>query len=753
MFQVDIDTEKKEILRRYRQMLAAWRPAGEEKDVSLIKKAFRFALEAHKDMRRKTGEPYIYHPLEVARIVSAEIGLGEMSIVCALLHDVVEDTDYTLTDIEQMFGPEVARIIDGLTKITGIFDSNTDILTYSIQAENFKKMLLTLSDDVRVILIKMADRLHNMRTLDAMPPEKQLKIASETIYWFAPLAHRLGLYIIKSELEDLALKYTEPEIYQNIAEKIKESEKDRKRFINKFILPIKKALRDNGFRFEVEGRLKSIYSIWKKMKQKEVPFEEVYDLFAVRIIIDSDYETEKIDCWKVYTIVTSFYSPLHHRLRDWVSTPKPNGYESLHTTVMSCSGKWVEVQIRTRRMNEIAEKGYAAHWKYKNNSTSISGLDLWLNKITELLQSPEPNALDFVENFKLDLFSDEIYVFTPKGHLRTLPARATALDFAYHIHTELGFHCIGAKVNHRLVALSYELRNGDQVEIIASRKQKPKEEWLNFVVTAKARSNIKEAIKEEKKKYTDKGKQLLQEYFKHLHVEMTNSNVLRMQKYFALQSNIDLYFKVANNEIGLKEMKECCQENERSGWFGMITRPFSRARTPDLRNLAETIAEKVSSHPESLVIDSESEHIRHTISPCCNPIPGDDIVGFITTGNTIEVHRTNCSEAIQLMSKYGHRIVKAKWKSQESIGFLTGLKISGLDKKGLISEITGIISEKHNMNIRSFHLESHEGVVDCLIMLYVTNTTNLNELISQIKSVDHVNKVTRINRMDEKRRS
>lgn len=750
MFQVDIDTEKKEILRRYRQLLAAYRPVQGKKDSALIKRAFRFALDAHKDMRRKTGEPFIYHPLEVGRIVAGEIGLGEISIVCALLHDVVEDTEHTLADVERVFGTEVSRIIDGLTKIKGIFDATTDALTFSIQAENFKKMLLTLSDDVRVILIKLADRLHNMRTLDALPPEKQLKIASETIYWFAPLAHRLGLYSIKNELEDLALKYNEPEIFNSIASKIRESEKDRKRFINQFVYPIKKTLKDQSFKFEIEGRLKSTYSIWKKMKQKEIPFEEVYDLFAVRIIIDSDYETEKVDCWKVYSIVTDFYPPLHNRLRDWISTPKPNGYESLHTTVMSHSGKWVEVQIRSRRMNEIAERGYAAHWRYKNNTSGTSGLDQWLSKITELLQSPEPNTLDFLENFKLDLFSDEIYVFTPKGHLRTMPARSTALDFAYHIHTELGYHCIGAKVNHKLVALSYELKNGDQVEILASRKQKPKEEWLAFVVTAKARSNIKEAVKEEKKKYSDKGRQMLQGYFSQLNLELTNSSLLQLQKFFNVQSTIDLYFRVANKEIGLRELKECCQSTERGSWLGMIARPFIKSRSVEPKNLAETLAEQASKQPELFVIDTSQESIPYVLASCCNPIPGDDIVGFITAGTRIEVHRTNCPDAIQLMTNYGHRIVKAKWKAHETIGFLTGLKITGLDKKGLINEITEIISSQLSLNIRSFHLESHEGVIQCIIMLYIQSTGSLNELISKLKKLDYIKKVSRINRMDEK---
>jgi len=750
MFQVDYTVENKEILRRYRQLLSAFRPGAGKKDTRLIKKAFRYALDAHKDMRRKTGDPYIYHPLEVARIVTGEIGLGEISIVCALLHDVVEDTVHTLSDIERVFGPEVSRIIDGLTKIKDIFDSKTDALTYSAQAETFKKMLLTLSDDVRVILIKIADRLHNMRTLDAMPAEKQLKTASETIYWFAPLAHRLGLYAIKSELEDLALKYTEPEIFSNINAKIIESEKDRKRFITHFIYPIKKALREQNFNFEIEGRLKSVYSIWKKMKEKEIPFEEVYDLFAIRIIIDTPLETEKIDCWKVYTLITHHYAPLRNRLRDWISTPKQNGYESLHTTVMSDSGDWVEVQIRSKRMDEIAEKGYAAHWKYKDNATRTSGLEQWLGKISEMLKSPELNTLDFLENFKMDLFSDEISVFTPKGHLRSLPVGSTAVDFAYLIHTELGNHCIGAKVNHRLVALHYELKNGDQVEILASRKQRPKEEWLDFVVTAKARSNIPGGLKEEKKKFSEKGRQLLQEYFKQLHLEMNNANLFRMQKYFDLPVLVDLYYQIAMKEIGIKEIRECCQPTERGGLLGLITRPFTKSRSQETALLVEILAEKARKQPELFVINPNQENIPYIIASCCNPIPGDDIVGFMTDGTRIDVHRTNCPIAVQFMTSFGNRIIKAKWKTHESIGFLTGMKITALDKKGLIKEITEIISDHLDLNIRSFHLESHEGVIQCMIMLYVQNAGKVNDLISRLKALDHVKKVTRINRMDEK---
>jgi GTP pyrophosphokinase len=747
MYQVDLEKEKQEIIRRYRNLLRAWHPASGTKDKTMIRKALDFAVEAHRDMRRKTGEPYIYHPLEVARIVAAEIGLGETSIVCALLHDVVEDTDYTLSDIEMIFGEKVSRIIDGLTKIKGIFDSPTT----SGQAEYFKKILLTLSDDVRVILIKLADRLHNMRTLAALPREKQLKIASETAFLFAPLAHRLGLYAIKSEMEDLALKYTEPEIYRTISGKLKESEKDRNKFIAKFIQPLRKELAHQNFKFDIEGRVKSIFSIWKKMKEKEIPFEEVFDIFAVRIIIDAIFEAEKVDCWRVYTIVTESYSPLHNRLRDWISTPKANGYESLHTTVMSHTGRWVEVQIRTKRMNEIAERGYAAHWKYKNANAHVTSVDQWLNKITELLKTPESNALDFLDEFKLNLFTDEINVFTPKGELRTLPVGSTAVDFAYSIHTDLGNQSIGAKVNHKLVALSYVLRNGDQVEIITSGKQKPKEDWLNFVVTAKARSRIKEAIKEDKKKYIDEGKEKLRSYLEQLDVEFTNANLSRIQGFFNIHSAIDLFYKVANNEIGLKELKNCCQEHDRGGLLGLITRPFIKSRPNEPKSLSEAIAEQISKKPETLVLKEDMESITYRIAECCDPIPGDDVVGFMTSEkNEIEIHRTNCSEAILLMTKYGNRIVKAKWRSKESIGFLTGIKIIGLDRKGLINEITQIISGKLDLNIRSFHLETHEGMWNALVMLYVHNTQNLNELIKQLKNLDSVKKVVRINRMDEK---
>jgi guanosine-3',5'-bis(diphosphate) 3'-pyrophosphohydrolase len=509
---IDLEAEKQEILKRYRALLRACKPTLQKGDKKEIRKAFDMALESHKDMRRKSGEPYIYHPIAVAQIAAEEIGLGTTSIVCALLHDVVEDTEITLEDIEREFGKKTAKIIDGLTKISGVFDYNS-----SLQAENFRKMLLTLADDVRVILIKLADRLHNMRTMDFMPRHKQLKIASETIYLYAPLAHRLGLYAIKSELEDLSMKYLEPDTYKFIATKLNEKKAERTLFVKQFVDPIAEILAEQGFVANIYGRPKSIHSIWNKMKKKNIPFEEVYDLFAIRIILDSAPENEKAECWKAYSIVTDLYRPNPDRLRDWVSSPKGNGYESLHTTVMGPKGQWVEVQIRTMRMNEIAEKGFAAHWKYKESSND-NGLDQWIMKVREMLNNPEANALDFLDDFKMNLFSDEIFIFTPKGALIQLPLGATALDFAFEIHTDVGAKCIGAKVNHKLVPLSYKLQNGDQVEIITSGKQAPKEDWLNIVVTAKAKSKIKSSLKEEKRKIAEEGKETLERKLKSLKI-------------------------------------------------------------------------------------------------------------------------------------------------------------------------------------------------------------------------------------------
>lgn len=736
----DLREERVEILQRYARLLRAWKTPSDKEDKMLVRKALNLAIEAHKDMRRRTGEPYIYHPLEVAYIVAAELGLGTTSIVCALLHDVVEDTDYTLEDIEGLFGEKVSRIIDGLTKIKGIFDQNSA----SIQAENFKKMLLTLSDDVRVILIKMADRLHNMRTLDSMPAHKQIKIASETTYLYAPLAHRLGLFAIKSDLEDLAMKYTEPEIYKAIQKKLKESEEERLAFIGDFVHPIRKALTDKELDFEIFGRTKSIYSIWQKMKKKEIPFEEVYDLFAIRIVINSFGTQEKYDCWRVYSIITDFYTPNHDRLRDWISFPKSNGYEALHTTLMSHTGKWVEVQIRTRRMDEIAEKGYAAHWKYKG-SNSESALDNWLNRVRELLQGEsEENALDFLSDFKLNLFTDEIYVFTPKGEMRTLPGGSTALDFAFHIHSEIGMTSIGAKVNYKLVPLSHPLRTGDQVEIITSRKQQPQEDWLKFVVTARARSYIKDALKEERKSFFEEGRKILEGIFDQLGLETSKSNVFRFQQYTGRRSLIDLHYDLAKQNIGIKEARECYAMEQKRTWFQRLSRPFSRGKSETGKELEDAIRNKVQEDAKELFLEGSIDTSVYQIAPCCHPIPGDDVIGVIYLGENTELHRSSCPEAIQLMSRYGDRIIKSKWTSHEPVAFLTGIKVQGLDKPGLIIDITRIITEKHQLNIRAFNMSSTGEVMDGVILFLVFNTEQLQEILEEIRQVQGIRRVQRL---------
>ncbi|MGZ5303310.1 MAG: RelA/SpoT family protein, partial [Bacteroidia bacterium] len=541
---IDPEVEKKQLIKEYRNLLKACSPTMSKADKREIREAFAMAVDAHSGMRRKSGELYIFHPIEVARICASEIGLGKTSIICALLHDVVEDTDITLDDIEAKFGSKVADIIDGLTKISGVVGKSS-----SMQAENFRKILLTLADDVRVILIKLADRLHNMRTLEAMSRTGQLKIASETLVLFAPLAHRLGLYAIKSELEDLSLKYTEPSVYKEIAQKLQQTKQQRSKFIRKFIQPIESSLEALGMNYAIKGRPKSIYSIYNKMKKQQIPFEEVYDLFAIRIIIDTDFEREKADCWRVYSVVTDFFTPNPERLRDWISVPKSNGYESLHTTVMGPMGKWVEIQIRSLRMDEVAEKGYAAHWKYKDASGIDTNLEEWIKKIRELLENPDNNAIDFVDDFKLNFFSDEVYAFTPKGDLFTLPTNATALDFAFEIHTQIGTNCLGAKVNHKLVPLSYKLKNGDQVEIITSKKQRPNEDWLNYVVTAKAKSSIRASLKDEKRKVAAEGKEILSRKFRHTSLPWTTENVLRVAQYFKQPSSSDLYYNIGNGKI------------------------------------------------------------------------------------------------------------------------------------------------------------------------------------------------------------
>ena len=726
---IDLEAEKQEILKRYRALLRACKPTLQKGDKKEIRKAFDVALESHKDMRRKSGEPYIYHPIAVAQIAAEEIGLGTTSIVCALLHDVVEDTDITLEDIEREFGKKTAKIIDGLTKIAGVFDYNS-----SLQAENFRKMLLTLADDVRVILIKLADRLHNMRTMDFMPRHKQLKIASETIYLYAPLAHRLGLYAIKSELEDLSMKYLEPDTYKFIATKLNEKKAERTLFVKHFVDPINEILAEQGFVASIYGRPKSIHSIWNKMKKKNIPFEEVYDLFAIRIILDSSPEKEKADCWKAYSIVTDLYRPNPDRLRDWVSSPKGNGYESLHTTVMGPKGQWVEVQIRTQRMNEIAEKGFAAHWKYKESSND-NGLDQWIMKVREMLNNPEANALDFLDDFKMNLFSDEIFIFTPKGALIQLPLGATALDFAFEIHTDVGAKCIGAKVNHKLVPLSYKLQNGDQVEIITSGKQVPKEDWLNIVVTAKAKSKIKSSLKEEKRKIAEGGKETLERKLKSLKITYNTDNLNKLSYFFKLASTQELFIAVATGKIELKDLKE---------YLASEKEIENRGTERNDGQQIEALLNKVKG-PESdiLLIGEDLQKIDYTLAACCNPIPGDDVFGFVTVSEGIKIHRTNCPNAAQLMANYGYRVVKAKWNKQQELTFLTGLHIIGIDDVGLINNITKVISGDFKVNMRSITVDTDNGIFDGSIMIFVNDKEHLDNLIKNLLEVKGVTGVTR----------
>jgi GTP diphosphokinase / guanosine-3',5'-bis(diphosphate) 3'-diphosphatase len=725
---VDTEKENKEIISRYRRLLKFAKPLLKDDDAKIIKKAFYTSLQAHKDMRRRSGEPYIYHPLAVAQIAVEEIGLGTTSIVAALLHDVVEDTHLEIDDIERDFGPKVAKIIDGLTKIAGVFDQGT-----SEQAENFRKMILTLSDDVRVILIKLADRLHNMRTLTSMPREKQLKIASETIYLYAPLAHRLGLYAIKTELEDLYLKYTDTETYKQIADKIKQTKAVRDKLIKDFITPIENALSKADLEFVVKGRPKSIYSIWNKMRKQNIPFEEVYDLFAIRIIVNAKPEEEKAACWKVYSIVTDFYKPNPDRLRDWISTPKANGYESLHTTVMSKPGQWVEVQIRTQRMDEIAEKGYAAHWKYKDTGKEggRTGLEMWIRKVRELIETNDSSALEFMDDFRTNLFNEEVFAFTPKGDLKILPFGATALDFAFEIHSQIGMHCLGAKVNQRLVPLSYVLNNGDQVEILTSSKQRPHEDWLKFVVSSKARAKIKDSLKEEKKTVATDGKDIVLRKLHQLKLELNNETINQLLLYFNMKTPLELFYNVAKGIIDPKEIKKFQETKE-------VKKPEKKEAEP------KPVKKITGADADMLLIGDDMDKIDYKLAKCCNPIPGDDVFGFVTINEGIKIHRTTCPNAIELMSNYGYRVVKAKWTSQKELAFLAGLKIIGMDRVGIINDITTVISGELKVNIRSITVDTNDGMFEGSIMLFVNDTKHLDKLIMKLAKISDIISVRRV---------
>ncbi len=731
-YNLNAEQEKNEIIRHYRALLRSLRPKLKKGDKELVRQAFEMAAEAHKTMRRKSGEPYILHPIAVAMICVEEIGLGVRSTICALLHDTVEDTDITLEDVEREFGIEISKIVDGLTKISNVIDTNT-----SQQAENFKKILLTLTDDPRVILIKLADRLHNMRTLDHMKREKQLKIASETIWVYAPLAHRMGLYNIKTELEDLSMKYMDPEAYRDIARKLAETKRERTRYINEFIRPLKDKLAAAGFNFEIYGRPKSIHSIWNKIKKKAVAFEEVYDLFAIRVILDSPPEKEKEDCWKVYSMITDEYIPSPERMRDWLSNPKNNGYEALHTTVMGPQGKWVEVQIRTKRMNEIAEKGLAAHYKYKEGSNDEDRFDKWFGQIREVLSTQDTDGVDFLQDFKTSFLAEEIYVYTPKGEVKMLPTGSTALDFAFSIHSAIGTKCIGAKVHHKLVPISHKLRSGDQVEIITSNKQKPSEDWLGFVVTAKAKSKIKDALREEKRKIAEDGKYTLQRKLEALGAAYNYSNIEELVQFYKVPSSLDLHYKIATKAIDLRELKDFQVLGDK------IEIPKPKPVITEV--VPETAHQKTYSKKDSelIIFGESSDKIMYNLAKCCNPIPGDDVFGFVSTGKGLIIHRTSCPNATQLLANYGHRVVKTKWAKNKEISFLTGLKIVGLDDVGVINKITNVISGDLRINIAGLTIESREGLFEGTIKVFVHDKEELEELVVRLKSLNGIQTVDR----------
>ncbi len=730
-----IKDEKKEIARLYKAMLHDTYQTLSKEDISLIRKAFEFAADAHKGQRRKSGEPYIYHPIAVATIVANEIGLDTDSIAAALLHDVIEDTDYTFIDIEQLFGATIAKIVNGLTKISRL-KKDKDI---SIQAENFRKMLLTLNDDVRVILIKIADRYHNMQTLQSMREDKQVKIASETLFIYAPLAHRLGLYDIKTELENLGLKYTEPEVYYDILNKIKQSKTEREKYIDEFSKSIEKSLEDEGFEYQIKGRTKSIYSIRKKMRSQGVSFDEVYDKFAIRIVYSSSIKEEKFNAWKIYSIVTDHYNPNPNRLRDWITQPKSTGYESLHTTVMGPQGKWVEVQIRSKRMNEIAEKGYAAHFKYKHGNINESGLESWLNKLKDTLENPDINAIDFVEQFKLNLYAKEIYVFTPQGDIKSLPKGATPIDFAYLIHTEVGNHCRGAKVNGKLVHLNYVLLSGDQVEIITSASQKPKLAWLDMVKTARAKSRIKSVLKEEHVLVAAEGKEILARKLRHLKISFDEKSVNELVNFFKLKTSFDLFFRVGNGSIENSQLKKYA--SQRSNAFVNFFK--NRIKRGVKRELGTQVNE-VTSNYDLLVFGQNDEKLNYSYTKCCSPIPGDKVFGFTTVSEGIKVHKFDCPNAVSLQSQYAYRILPAKWVDSTQSGFKATFNIIGIDDVGLINNVTKIISDNHNVNIKKLNIASDEGYFQGKITIEVKNNQQIIKLLQQIKKIEGIEKVERI---------
>lgn len=735
----EIEIENAAITKAYKELLKVSYTTLSDDDKKLIRGAFEVALDGHKNQRRKSGEAYIFHPLAVAKIVAQEIGLDGTSIAAALLHDVVEDSpDYEIEDIEKRFGKTVATIVDGLTKISSL--SKEKDMDVSLQAENFRKMLLTLNDDVRVIIIKIADRLHNMQTMDSMRPDKQEKIASETLYIYAPLAHRIGLYNIKTELEDLGLKYTEPDTYYDILGKIKESKEDQDKYIEQFSDVIKKSLDKELFNYTIKGRPKSIFSIRRKMLKQGVSFDEVYDKFAIRIIYKSDIENEKFFAWKIYSIVTDHFRPNPTRLRDWISSPKTTGYEALHITVMGPKGRWVEVQIRSERMNEIAEKGYAAHYKYKQDKEKEDNLDAWINRLQEALENPETNAVDFVEQFKLNLYSKEIFVFTPKGDLKSLPKGATALDFAFNIHTEVGMKTRGARVNGKLVPLSHELKSGDQVDILTSETAKPNPNWLDYTSTARARSKIKSALREDKKRIGEEGKEILRRKLKQLKITLNEASTNELVNYFKLKTSLDLFYRVGNGSIDNTMLKNFASSRS-NALMSFIKNKITRKATVKKDDIEK---EDTTVSYDSLVFGKEEEKLDYKLANCCNPIPGDPVFGFLTVSDGIKVHKKNCPNAISLQSNYAYRIMPAKWVDSTQQEFLGKIVITGIDNMGLVNEITQIISSNMNVNMKSLNFESNDGLFTGKINLVVKNNNTIKKLIEKLKKINGIDKVTRV---------
>ena len=729
-----IEIENKEIAKQYKKLLKISYRTLSKEDKKLIRNAFDIAVDAHKEQRRKSGEAYIFHPIAVAKIVASEIGLDSTSIAAALLHDVVEDTDYTLADIEQMFGEGVARIVDGLTKISHLSTDKNN----SLQAENFRKMLLTLNEDIRVIIIKIADRLHNMQTMGAMPPNKQVKIASETLYIYAPLAHRIGMYKIKSELEDLSLKYTEPEVYNDLFSKIKESKLQQDSYINSFKSKIKDSLDKENLAYEIKGRPKSIFSIRRKIMVQNVSFDEVYDKFAVRIVYKGNEENEKFLAWKIYSIVTDHFRPNPTRLRDWISSPKSTGYEALHITVMGPKGRWVEVQIRSERMNEIAEKGFAAHYKYKNKEKGDVDLDIWLNKLQETLGNDDISALDFVEEFKLNLYTKEIFVFSPMGDLYSLKKGSTALDFAFNVHTEIGLHTRGTRVNGKLVSLSHQLKSGDQVAVITSDKVKPNSNWLDYATSGRALSKIRSSLKEEEKQIAKDGKIILARKLKSLKITLDDKTINQLVVYFKIKTSLDLFYRVGAGIIDNKKIKEFATSRN-----NMIV-SFFKNKLRKSSKPEDIHKEEITAKYDQLVFGKDDDKLDYKIAVCCNPIPGDKVFGFITVTDGIKIHKKNCPNALQLQSNFSYRIISAKWIDSSQSDFKTELLISGIDTVGLVNEVTRIISNTHNINMISVHFESDDGVFNGNIILVVKNITILDNLVKNIKKINGIDKVTRV---------